>query len=93
MKIRVLEKFHDLKVGVIREEGEIFEDTESRFKEINKLSKENYGKMFVERIEEISTEETADGKTTTEKNTEGETVADESSADEGSKKRTRKKRS
>lgn len=78
MKIKTLEKFHDLKVGVIREEGEIFEDTEVRFKEINKLSKEIYGKIFVEKVEETTTEEVDTEETTTEETT---------------KKRTGKKRS
>jgi len=35
MKVKALRKFRDLKAGVMREKGAVFEVTEKRFREIN----------------------------------------------------------
>ena len=62
MKVKALRKFRDLKAGVMREKGAVFEVTEKRFREINSTIHGALVELVEEPESEAKEEEQPDGQ-------------------------------
>lgn len=55
MKVKALKEFIDLEEEVTRSKGDIFECSQTRFKQMLKNGKDKYNDVFVEEIEDKKT--------------------------------------